>query len=103
MQIIIRILGAGIPVFDFVAGEIVKGQFEVFNVLEDCVIRKLPSISKYVTFDTLLGTQAYIASDNLGEVVRLVTRHPHFAGMRFYPNFIVFMLNEDEPTKEKDA
>ena len=103
MQIIIRILGAGIPVFDFVAGEVVEGQFKVFNDLEDCVVRKLPSISKYVTFDTLLGTQAYIASANLGKVVRLVTRHPQFAGMRFYPNFIVFMLNDDEPTKEKDA
>lgn len=103
MQIIIRILGAGIPVFDFVAGETAEGQFNVFKDLEDCVIRKIPSISKYVTFDTLLGTQAYVASANLGKVVRLVTKHPHFAGMRFYPNFIVFMLNDDEPTKEKDA
>lgn len=103
MQIIIRILGAGIPVFDFVAGEIAEGQFKVFDNLKDCVIRKLPAIAEYVTFDTLLGTQAYIASANLGKVVRLVANHPHFADMQFYPNFVVFTLNDDEPTKEKDA
>ena len=33
MQIIIRILGSGIPVFDLVVGEIVDGQFKAFEDL----------------------------------------------------------------------
>lgn len=103
MQIIIRILGAGIPVFDFTVGEIFEGQFKTVDNFEDCVTRKLPAIAEYVTFDTLLGTQAYITSASLGKVVGLITNHPHFAGMQFYPNFVVFNLNNDEPTKEKDA
>lgn len=103
MEIVIRNFGAGIPVFDFTIGEIVEGQFKAVHNFEDCVTRRLPAIAEYVTFDTLLGTEAYITSANLGKVVRLITNHPHFAGMRFYPNFVVFNLNDDEPTKEKDA
>lgn len=103
MQIIVRILGAGIPVFDFTIGEVVEGQFKTVDNLEDCVTRKFSTIAEYVVFDTLLGTQAYITSANLGKVVRFITNHPHFAGMQFYPNFVVFNLNNDEPTKEKDA
>lgn len=103
MQAIIRILGAGIPVFDFTIGEVVEGQFKVADDLEGCVARRFPTIAEYITFDTILGTQAYITSANLGKVARFITNHPHFAGMQFYPNFIVFNLNDDEPTKEKDA
>lgn len=103
MQIIIRILGAGIPVFDFIVGDIIKGQFKPVDNPEDYVTRKLPAIVKYVVFDTLLGTQAYITPANLGKATRFITNHPHFAGMQFYPNFVVFSLNNDEPTKEKDA
>ena len=103
MQTIIRILGAGVPVFDFAIGEIVEGQFKIADNFEDCVTRRLPAIAKYITFDTLLGTQAYVTSANLGKVAKLITNHPHFAGMQFYPNFVVFNLNDDEPTKEKDA
>lgn len=103
MQTIIRILGAGVPVFDFTIGEIVEGQFKTVDDLKDYVARKLPTIAEYITFDTLLGTQAYITSANLGKVAKLITNHPHFASMQFYPNFVVFNLNYDEPTKEKDA
>ena len=103
MQIVIRILGAGIPVYDFTVGEIVDGQFKVVPNFKDCVTRRFPAIAEYVTFDTLLGTDAYIASANLGKVARLIISHPHFFGMRFYPNFVVFSLDDDEPTKEKDA
>lgn len=103
MQIIIRILGSGIPVFDFTIGEVVEGQFKIVDNFEDFVTRRLPAIAEFVTFDTLLGTQAYITSANLGKVTKFITNHPHFAGMLFYPNFVVFNLNDDEPTKEKDA
>lgn len=103
MEIVIRILGAGIPAFDFTVGEVIEGQFKTVGNLKDCVTRKLPAVAEYVVFDTLLGTQAYITSANLGKVAKFITNHPHFAGMRFYPNFVVFKLNNDEPTKEKDA
>ena len=67
MQIIIRILGAGIPVFDFTIGEVVEGQFKVADDLKDCVARSLSTIAEYITFDTLLGTQAYVtASYSIG-------------------------------------
>lgn len=103
MQIIIRIFGAGIPVFDFTIGEITEGQFKTVDNLKDCVTRKLPAIAEHVAFNTLLGTQAYITAVNLGKVARFITNHPHFTGMQFYPNFVVFNLSDDEPTKEKDA
>lgn len=103
MQIIIRILGAGIPVFDFTIGEVVEGQFKVADDLEGCVARNLSTIEEYVTFGTLLGTQAYITAANLGKVARIITNHPYFDGMQFYPNFIVFNINKHVETKEKDA
>lgn len=103
MQIIIRILGAGIPVFDFTIGEVVEGQFKAVDDLKGYVTRKLSTIVEYVTFDTVLGTQAYITSANLGKVTKFIANHPRFAGMQFYPNFVIFNLNNDEPTKEKGA
>lgn len=103
MQIIIRILGAGIPVFDFTIGEVVEGQFKAVDNLKDCVARKFSTIAEYVTFDTLLGTQAYVTAANLGKVAKIVTNHPYFGGMQFYPSFIVFNVNQHVETKEKDA
>lgn len=103
MQIIIRILGAGIPVFDFTIGEVVKGQFKTVDDLKDCVAQKFPKLAAYVTFNTLLGTQAYVTATDLGEITKIVANHPHFGGMQFYPNFIVFNINQYVETKEKDA
>lgn len=103
MQVAIRILGPGIPAFDFTIGEVIEGQFKIADDLEDCVARNLSTIEEYVAFDTLLGTQAYITAANLGKVVRIITNHPYFDGMQFYPNFIVFNINQHVETKEKDA
>ena len=103
MQIIIRILGAGIPAFDFTIGEVVEGQFKVADDLKDCVARKLSTIAEYITFDTLLGTQAYVTAANLGKVTKIIATHPYFGGMQLYPNFIVFNINQHVETKEKDA
>lgn len=103
MQIIVRILGAGVPAFDFTVGEVVEGQFKVVDSLKDCVAQRFPKLVAYVTFDTLLGTQAYVTAANLGEIVKIVTNHPYFGGMQFYPNFIVLNINQHVETKEKDA
>lgn len=105
MQIIIRILGAGIPVFDFVAGEVVEGQFKAFSNPEFCdrIADISPALKDLVSFDDLLGTQAYLKPHSLGSAVALITAHPRFAGMQFYPNFIVFNIEDHDETKEKDA
>lgn len=103
MQIVIRILGAGIPVFDFTIGEVVEGQFKVADDLKGFVVQRLSTIAEYVTFDTLLGTQAYVTAANLGKVVEIITNHPYFGGMQFYPNFIVLNIDQHVETKEKDA
>lgn len=103
MQLIIRILGAGIPVFDFTAGEIADGQFKPFTELQATIEQRFPAIVDLVVFDDLLGTQAYLKPYSLGALTALVTAHPNFAGMQFYPNFLVFNLEDHVKTKEKDA
>lgn len=103
MQIIVRILGAGIPVFDFTAGEIADGQFKPFTELQATIEQRFPAIVGLVAFDDLLGTQAYLKPHSLGALTALVTAHPNFAGMQFYPNFLVFNLEDHVETKEKDA
>lgn len=103
MQIIIRILGAGIPVFDFVAGEVVDGQFKAFEDLRSNLEKVDTRLISTIHFDSLLGTQAYIDTAHLHVAVSYIASNPHFAGMQFYPNFIVFNLDHNEQTKEKDA
>lgn len=103
MQIIIRILGAGIPVFDFVAGEIVDGQFKAFEDLRSKLEKIDSRLASVIHFDSLLGTQAYIEASHLHVVVSCIASNSHFAGMQLYPNFVVFNLDCDEQTKEKDA
>lgn len=103
MQVIIRILGAGIPVFDFVAGEIADGQFKPFTDLQAAIEQRFPALAGLVAFDDLLGTQAYLKPYSLGAVAALITAHPDFAGMQFYPNFLVFNLEDHVETKEKNA
>lgn len=103
MQVIIRILGAGIPVFDFAAGEIADGQFKPFTDLQATIEQRFPVLANLVAFDDLLGTQAYLRPGTLGAVTALITAHSDFAGMLFYPNFLVFNLEDHVETKEKDA
>lgn len=103
MQIVIRILGAGIPVFDFTAGEIAEGQFKPFIELQSTIEQHFPALADLVAFDDLLGTQAYLKPYSLGAAVALITAHPCFAGMQFYPNFIIFNLKDHVETKEEDA
>lgn len=103
MQIIIRILGAGVPVFDFIAGEIAEGQFKPFTELQPAIECRFPALADLVAFDDLLGTQAYLKPYSLGAAVALITAHPEFGGMQFYPNFLVFNIEDHVETKEKDS
>jgi len=103
MQIIIRILGAGIPVFDFVAGEVADGQFKAFEDLRSDLEKVDSRLTSAIHFDSLLGTQAYVDAAHLHVVVSYIASNPHFVGMQFYPNFVVFNLDFDEQAKEKDA
>lgn len=103
MQIIIRILGAGIPVFDFVAGEVVNGRFEAFEDLRPNLEKIDARLTSAIHFDSLLGTQAYVDAAHLHVVVSYIASNPHFASMQYYSSFIVFNLDCDEQTKEKDA
>ena len=103
MQIIIRILGSGIPVFDLVVGEIVDGQFKAFEDLRLNLEKIASRLISAIHFVSLLGTQAYVDAAHLHVVVSYIASNPHFASMQFYPNFVVFNLDCDEQTKEKDA
>lgn len=103
MQIVFRLLGPGIPVFDFIAGEIVDGQFKPFEDLCGSLDALIPGLSNLVHFDDLLGTRAYVKSQSLGAAIALITAHPDFACMRFFPNFLVFEFSGHGKTKEKDA
>lgn len=103
MQILIRILGAGIPAFDFVAGEVVDGQFKAFEDLRSNLEKVDARLPSAIHFDSLLGTLAYVDVAHLHVVVSYIASNPHFTGMRLYPNFVVFNLDCDEQTKEKDA
>lgn len=96
MQIIIRILGAGIPVFDFVAGEVVDGHFKAFEDLRSNLEKVDTRLTSAIHFDSLLGTQAYVDAAHLHVVVSYIASNPHFAGMQLYPNFVVFKLDCDE-------
>lgn len=103
MQIIIRIFGAGIPVFDFTAGEIAEGQFKPFQELPSAIEERLPALTGLVAFDDLLGTQAYLKPDSLGAAAALITAHPKFAGMQFYPNFLVFNIEDHVETEKENS
>lgn len=103
MQIIIRILGTGIPVFDFVAGKVADGQFKAFEDLRSSLEKIDDRLASAIHFDSLLGTQAYVDAAHLHVVVSYIASNSHFAGMQLYPNFVVFNLDCDEQTKEKDA
>lgn len=95
MQIIIRILGAGIPVFDFVAGEVVDGQFRVFDDMRERISSFL-RVDDFVTFDTLLGGRAYVRSENLAKLISALAVFPGIGSMEFYPNFFVLNIKKED-------
>jgi len=94
-QLIIRILGAGIPVFDVDFGGIRDGQFTPldFGGLS-------PDILDRIVLSGLLGTRAYVQSSHLRELIACVM--PYVEGISFYPSFIVFSFTDDYGTEKKE-
>lgn len=96
-QVLIRILGPQLAVFDFIYGQIVDGSFQTKDV---CA---LPcDITDHVQVSDLLGTQAFVKADQLNSVTAALLESG--AAMALYPNFLAFTLPENYvPKKEKDA
>lgn len=94
-QIIIRILAPQVPVFDFILGKIVDGQFQPV----DC--RCLSSdILEHVQVSSFLGTQAYVESTHVSALTSAILNTG--ADMLIYPNFIAFNLPEGYVSKEEE-
>ena len=92
-QLIIRILGPRVPVFDVVAGTI--GDDGTFNPCDMSQIHA-PFLSS-VTVDPLLGTQAYIKSADLVTLFRDII--DVVDEIHFFPEFIVFNLKIEYESK----
>jgi hypothetical protein len=93
-QIVIRILGPQIPVFDVLSGNIKDGQFapdaSVETTLKDLLGGDAAAL---VRFDSMLGGQAFIASDNLRPFVDSLTSNVYCTSMEYYPNFLIFKFD----------
>lgn len=102
-QIIVRILAPQLPVYDIQTGAIdqAQGQFISDADLEATLLKIAPSAADLVRYDSLLGGKAFITSDNLGFFVASICSLQNYLGIEFYPNFIVFKLNDDG-TKEEE-
>lgn len=94
-QLIIRILGAGIPVYDVAFGEIRDGQFAPLDPSD-----LSPDILDYIVLSDLLGTQAYVQSFQLRELIACAM--PYVDEVSFYPNFIVLSFVDDYGTEKKE-
>lgn len=93
-QLIIRILGAGIPVYDVAYGEIRDGQFTPLDPAN------LPSIIlDCIVLSDFLGTQAYVQASHFRELIACAM--PYVDGISFYPNFIVLSFVDDYGTETK--
>jgi len=94
-QLIIRIFGAGIPVYDVAFGEIRDGQFTPLDSgdlsldILDCIV-----------LSDLLGTHAYVQASRLRELIACVM--PYVDEVSFYPNFIVLSFTDDYGTEKKE-
>jgi hypothetical protein len=95
-QVVIRTLGPISTVFDFAFGQIADGQFVPVDT------DRLPvALTSWVNISSLLGTQAYVQSENLAHVMGCLISAG--SSVQFFPNFIVFTLPEGYVTKEKEA
>lgn len=94
-QIVIRILGPQLPVFDFAYGEISEGHFVHLDVND------LPvEVLSLVHVSDLLGTQAYIESSNLTLLFNVL--YDFKPEVSFYPNFIVITLPDHEKSQKTE-
>ena len=94
-QLIVRILGPRIPVYDVVAGTIGEdGQFHQCDMTQI----HAPFLSS-VTIDPFLGTQAYIKSSDLITLFRDLM--DVVEDVVFFPDFIIFNLKVKYEQKTK--
>lgn len=103
-QVIIRILAPQIPVYDLQTGAIdeAQGQFVPDADIESVLSELAPASASFVRYDSLLGGKAFVTSDDLGSFFSSVCASETFAGMDFYPNFVVLKL-DDHGTKEEEV
>lgn len=103
-QIVIRILAPQIPVYDVQTGCIDQnqGQFIPDSDIEDVLSCISEHAVDLVRFDSILGGQAFVTTDNLGFLIRSLVTNPLFQGMEFYPNFIVIKI-KDHGTKKEES
>lgn len=94
-QLIIRVLGAGIPVYDVAYGEIRDGQFIPLDPKD-----LTPDILNRIVLSDLLGTQAYVHADHLRDLIACAVLR--IDGISFYPNFIVLSFVDGYGTKKKE-
>lgn len=94
-QLIIRILGAGIPVYDVAYGEVRDGQFVSLDSA-----RLTSDVLDCIVLSDFLGTQAYVQASHLRELIACAM--PYVDEISFYPNFIVLSLIDDYGTKKKE-
>lgn len=94
-QLIIRILGAGIPVYDVAYGEIRDGQFVSLDPA--CLTSE---VLDCIVLSDVLGTRAYVQASHLRELIACAM--PYVDEISFYPNFIVLSLVDDYGTEEKE-
>lgn len=102
-QIVIRIIAPQVPAFDIETGAIsqAQGHFVPDSDPEATLLKIAPSAVNLVRYDSLLGGKAFITSDNLSFFVASICSLQNYLGIEFYPNFIVFKLNDDG-TKEEE-
>lgn len=94
-QLIIRILGNGIPVYDVTFGEIRDGQFAPLDLSG-----LSPDILDCIVLSGLLGTRAYVQSSHLRELIACAM--PYVDEVSFYPNFIVLSFDDDYGTEKEE-
>lgn len=94
-QLIIRILGASLPVYDVAYGEIRDGHFVPLD--PGCLT---PDVLDCIVLSDFLGTQAYVQASHLRELIACAM--PYVDGISFYPNFIVLSFVDDYGTEKEE-
>lgn len=102
-QVVLRIIAPQVPVFDVQTGHIDEkhGQFIPDSDVEDVFAGLGEHIADLVRFDEILGGKAFVTSDNLGFLIRSLVVNPAFAGINFFPNFIVVNIADHGTKKEE--
>lgn len=98
-QVIIRIVGPQLPVYDVAFGRIKDGHFIPAPVMEINDFLDPDTYGDYLTVSHLLGGQAFVTSDHMASMVKALSQDAD--SVLFYPNFIVFGYVEKEENAEE--